>query len=67
MTDGDLRTVVDLTTKTRPVFYKNQARVTEESLAYAKKNPTKMAAWVLRNIIDELQGRREDAWRDGRT
>lgn len=39
-------------------------RVTDEYLLYARRNPTKLAAWVLRSIIDELIDRRltEKPW-----
>ena len=33
---------------------RHPTRVTDETLFFARRNPTKMAAWVLREIIDEL-------------
>jgi hypothetical protein len=33
-------------------------RVTDETLLRARRNPSKVAAWVLRSIIDELIDRR---------
>lgn len=33
-------------------------RVADEWLLHARRNPTKLAAWVLRSVIDELIDRR---------
>ena len=40
------------------VRYMGRTRITDDALAFAHRNPTKMAAWVLRSIIEELMERR---------
>jgi len=43
-----------------PVFYGGKYRSTTEWLQFARRNPTKIAAWALRDVIDELLERRAD-------
>lgn len=71
MADGVLRPGETATTeewqrllKGTPVYYGGKSRSTNEWLQFARRNPAKIAAWALRDVIDELVERRAEMHRD---